>query len=200
MNLCQPCYCDKVRELASFSSRSAQTSRFAKFNPTLSYPALTRSPFFLLCFFLFPPSFLLSFPPSLFDFSRQNSSLILYSSSARTQRKPSPRARPSTALIATTGTADPVSSAGASIDTHVVPPRPCSLLALEFCPSTTNNITISIPISHTHIHPTHLLAAAQPHTCGGVPSLLSCISRLHQSNQISSVALPIYLKFSLSRS
>jgi hypothetical protein len=61
VNLCQPCYCDKVSYAsltsASISSRSAQTSLFANSTP-LSRP---RTDAILCCFFLFLflPSFLL---------------------------------------------------------------------------------------------------------------------------------------------
>jgi len=173
VNLCQPCYCDKVCELA-FNLISVR-SNFHSFpiRPhSLTQPRtdaisiLLSASFFFLSFF---PSLLLPFDflPSL---SSKNSSLVLYSSSVRTQKKPSPRARTSTALIATIGTAGPVSSsAGASIAPIVCAEN------LSLYDQHHHDLHSYLTHAHAHlsIHPTCL----QPYTCG-LPSLLSCISRL----------------------
>jgi len=95
-----------------------------------------------------------------------------YSSSVRTQKRLLQRARQSTALIVTTGTADPVSSAGGS--TQLVcdsPPRVClphaqaQAQASDPIPSSTSQVTTAVLVSRTRLHPqsTHLLAAA--HVC-----------------------------------
>lgn len=119
VNLCQPCYCDKVREdslciqshlgppkLQSFSNSNPMATPL---NPALL--TMTQSPFFSV-----PPALLslLSFPSPPWTSDNQLTS-ISYSSSAPTQRRLSLRAHQSTAPIATIGTADLVNSAGASI-------------------------------------------------------------------------------------
>lgn len=88
VNLCQPCYCDKVREpLLSISSRSAQTSSFFQFNPTSLIPTLTQFLSILLSA-SFLPSCLPSLPSPLLTSYISYRQKLLLSSSARTQRKP----------------------------------------------------------------------------------------------------------------
>ena len=130
VNLCQPCYCDKVRRRLALQSHLGPLKLYTTFLfsfqfqphlPPCDHPALTQSPFFSILyarFFLFLPFPLPSFSPLTSDNQLISNISIPHSSSAPTQRKPSPRAHQSTARIVTIGTADLVSSAGASISSR----------------------------------------------------------------------------------
>jgi hypothetical protein len=113
VNLCQPCYCDKVREPHSPS----HLHPLNLIRPHLPNPASTP--------FLLDPS--PATLPSFFPFASHLTPRLIISlassSLARMRKRRSLPARLSTALIATTGTADRVSnsSGGASIAPRYAP-------------------------------------------------------------------------------